>query len=542
MKNELSKKLLRALSLLAMLSFLCTSCQRGDTRTVERWDVFELTLQGPADGNPYMDSTIAAKFTNGSETVSVPGFYDGNGTYKIRFSPNALGDWSYVTESNVQELSNQSGTFRCIEPTGDNHGPLKIANTYYLEYADGTPFYSVGTTAYQWTSVKQSIQEKTIETLKNSPFNKIRMCIFPKDYSYGNKTEPWTLPFAMKDSVNDLTHPNLEFFQNFDNRVAQLQDTGIQADVILFHPYDRWGYSEMGKEMNVKYVRYMIARLSAYRNVWWSLANEWDVPRIKEAIDWEGIGTLLQKEDPYQRLRGIHNWYYDESHFYDHTRPWVTHISAQTFFFFNAVKWRNKYQKPLLYDEMRYEGDVSSNWGNMDAKEMTDHFWKAGLSGGYGTHGDTFKNDSDDETEVRWWAKGGTLMGESPKRIAFFKRIMEEAPITEMTPDIMSLSGLTIPDTIPDKNDGKLVGKLNNNNYILSKPGEYYLAYTTDSAQTFNLDLTGSIRYSLEVIDTWNMNIQKEGSVAPGKFEFETKMPYTAVRLIANQLSVSTDN
>ena len=33
-----------------------------------------------------------------------------------------------------------------------------------------------------------------------------------------------------------------------------------------------------------KYVRYMIARLSAYRNVWWSLANEWDVPSIKTAI------------------------------------------------------------------------------------------------------------------------------------------------------------------------------------------------------------------------------------------------------------------
>ena len=61
---------------------------------------------------------------------------------------------------------------------------------------------------------------------------------------------------------------------------------GIQADVILFHPYDSWGFCEMGKEMNEIYVRYMIARLSAYRNVWWSLANEWDVPKIKETIDW----------------------------------------------------------------------------------------------------------------------------------------------------------------------------------------------------------------------------------------------------------------
>jgi hypothetical protein len=178
----------------------------------------------------------------------------------------------------------------------------------------------------------------------------------------------------------------------------------------------------MGKEMNEKYVRYMIARLSTYRNVWWSLANEWDVPSIKETIDWEGIGTLLQNEDPHQRLRGIHNWYGSEDHFYDHTRPWVTHVSAQTSQFYNAIKWRNQYQKPLLLDEMRYEGDVPSGWGKLTGQEMTSYFWMAGLSGGYPTHGDTFKNSSDDSTEVRWWAKGGLLVGESPQRIHFSVR------------------------------------------------------------------------------------------------------------------------
>ncbi len=533
MKINPINKLWHKLSLFAMLSLSIISCQTEEISKVERWNVFELSFQGPSGGNPYMDNTIDATFTNGSQTIMAPGFYDGNGIYKVRFSPNQLGDWSYVIQSNVEELSNQSGSFQCIEPTGDNHGPLKIVNTYYLEYADGSPFYSVGTTAYQWTSVKQSIQDQTLKTLTDSPFNKIRMCVFPNRYRYGNDTEPWLLPFKKKDSASDPTQPNYEFFQNFDKRVEQLMQLGIQADVILFHPYDDWGYFQMGKEMNEKYVRYMMARISAYRNVWWSLANEWDIQRIKVAIDWEGIGGLLQNEDPHQRLRGIHNWYQDESHFYDHTRPWITHTSTQTFFFFNAIKWRNKYQKPLLYDEMRYEGDVPSGWGSLTAKEMTSYFWRAGLSGGYGTHGDTFKNNSDEETEVRWWAKGGTLMGDSPKRIAFFKGIMEEAPVKEMTPEIISLSGLAIPDTIPDKNDGVLVGQLNNNNYLFSKPGEYYLTYTTDSAQTVQIDLKGSKDYSLEVIDTWNMNISSEGTVGPGKYEYETKMPFTALRLIA---------
>jgi len=537
MKNNYFKKPSSLVTGLMALTLLLVSCQKKvPLENVEQWGVYELVLRGPSHGNPYMDYTIGATFTIDGHTIKVPGFYDGNGSYKIRFSPNKMGEWSYSTQSNVAELGGQKGAFLCVAPAENNHGPVRIVNTHYLEYADGSSYYPVGTTAYQWTSVKQTVQEKTLETLKKAPFNKIRMCVFPKTYKYGNDTEPWILPFKKRDSVNDLTRPNFEFFQNFDKRVKQLMDMGIQADVILFHPYDdRWGYDEMGREMNEKYVRHMIARLSAYRNVWWSLANEWDVPSIKETIDWEGIGTLLQREDPHQRLRGIHNWYHDESHFYDHTRPWITHISAQTYYFFNALKWRERYQKPLLYDEMRYEGDVESSWGNMDGKEMTSYFWMAALSGGYGTHGDTFKNDSDNETEVRWWAKGGTLMGESPERIAFFYEIMKDVPVTEMIPEIVSLSEIAVPDAIPDKVDSSLIAQLINNNYILSKENKYYMAYTMDAGQTIELNLGGTKNYHMEVIDTWNMHVVSKENVEPGNFKYETKMPYTALRLVSEE-------
>jgi hypothetical protein len=149
-------------------------------------------------------------------------------------------------------------------------------------------------------------------------------------------------------------------------------------------------------------------------------------------------------------------------------------------------------------------------------------------------HGDTFKNDSDSETEVRWWAKGGTLMGESPDRVAFFRRIMEEAPVTEMAPELVSLSGLAVPDTIPDKNSNELIEQLNNNIYTLAKEGEYYLTYAADSAQSIELNLSGTKDYTLEVIDTWNMTVDSAKVVKPGKFLFETEIPFTALRLIAN--------
>lgn len=506
-------------SIITILVLVCcfAGCIRPE-QEVEQWAVFEVDLNGPDSGNPFMDVELSAVFAKEDETVRVPGFYDGKGIYRIRFSPQEQGEWIYHTESNASGLSGKRGKLLCVPATGNNHGPVQIVNTFYLQYADGTPYYAVGTTAYQWTSVKQKIQSKTLQTLAKAPFNKIRMCVFPKSYRYGNDTEPWMYPFRREGEENDLTAPNFEFFRNFDQRVAQLQEMGIQADVILFHPYDAWGYCAMGKEMNARYVRYMIARLSAYRNVWWSLANEWDVPEIKEAIDWEGIGTLLQQEDPHQRFRGIHNWYNSEDHFYDHSRPWITHVSAQTSQFYHAIRWRDRYQKPLLFDEMRYEGDVPSGWGNLSAEEMVSYFWMAGLSGGYGTHGDTYRNEADDSTEVRWWAKGGTLPGKSPDRIAFFRSIMEQAPVHEMAP-------LLIDNGEPEN--------LGNNIHVFFKEGAYYLAYVAEGGHTVTVDLPGNGTYRVDLIDTWNMEITpfEEGYSGEGIFVLPAR-PYMALRIV----------
>ena len=503
-------------ALMAMVFFVSAVGHAMAAPKTEQWGVHEIVLPGTAAGNPYLEVTLGAEFRQGAHKVTAPGFYDGDGVYRIRFSPDRLGTWQFVTESNLAELNALEGSFECTEPSRSNHGPLRIVNTYYLEHADGTPYYSIGTTAYQWTSVKQSIQEQTLRTLAGSPFNKIRMCVFPKHYKYGNDTEPWEYAYA---SSIDVTRPNYAFFRNFDKRVRQLMELGIQADVILFHPYDRWGYLTMGNENNSRYVRYMVARISAYRNVWWSLANEWDIPRIKEEIDWEAIGTILQEEDPHQRLRGIHNWHGSEDHFYDHSRPWITHVSTQTSQFYNAIKWREQYKKPLMFDEMRYEGDVESGWGNLTSEDMASYFWMAGLSGGYGMHGDTFSNNSDHETEVRWWAKGGLLVGRSPMRIAFFRFFMETLPIVEMTP---SFEGNGDPKNLRD------------NVYTFFKDGEVYVSYVRDEGSEISLNLTGDKPYQLTVIDTWNMKTSPRGEVPPGSFRHTTRNRYEAISLRSN--------
>src|SRR5947207_1221367 len=118
--------------------------------TVERWDLLELTFQGPANGNPFTEVELSAQFTRKDRTVRVAGFYDGQGVYKIRFMPDALGEWRYQTLSNRPELNLKSGFFLVTAPSPKNHGPVRVQHTFHFAYADGTPYFQLGTTAYSW--------------------------------------------------------------------------------------------------------------------------------------------------------------------------------------------------------------------------------------------------------------------------------------------------------------------------------------------------------------------------------------------------------
>ena len=108
---------------------------------MRRWKIFELTFNGPANGNPFVDVKLSGSFIKGNDTISVPGFYDGNGIYKIRFMPSTEGKWNYITSSNSKQLDNKKGSFVCTSAQKNNHGPVAVQDTFYFAYADGTPYY-----------------------------------------------------------------------------------------------------------------------------------------------------------------------------------------------------------------------------------------------------------------------------------------------------------------------------------------------------------------------------------------------------------------
>ncbi len=175
MKNIIQMKQL----VLVSLSLMLLNSEVVAQTKIEKWDVFELTLNGPSTGNPFMGTTLIGRFTNGDKVYEQEGYYDGNGIYKIRFMPDKEGTWSYITSSNKKELDNKKGSFECTSPSASNHGPVRVRGTYHFQYEDGTPYYPFGTTIYEWPFQEAETKKQTIETLKSSPFNKARFLAVP---------------------------------------------------------------------------------------------------------------------------------------------------------------------------------------------------------------------------------------------------------------------------------------------------------------------------------------------------------------------------
>ena len=505
---DLNRRILKHIFVILVISVTVQISDAQPNQTsVEQWDIFELSLNGPQDGNPFLDVELSGRFIRGDRVIEVNGFYDGDGKYIIRFMPDAAGEWNYVTKSSEKSLDEKKGSFRCQKPSPDNHGPVRVNNQYHFAYADGTPYYPFGTTCYAWIHQGDKLEEQTLETLKTASFNKMRMCVFPKNYSY-NKNEPQYYPFegsAPKDW--DFTRYNPEFFRHLEERVADLRELGIEADIILFHPYDRWGFSEMDAESDYRYLKYITARLSAYRNVWWSMANEYDfLLRRKPMSQWDRFFEIVRDNDPYSHLRSIHNG--DVNKNYDHTKPWITHVCIQNWDVKRAKEWRNKYKKPVINDECEYEGNVPLPWGNISAKELVHRFWIMSVNGCYAGHGETYENPE----QILWWSKGGSLVGESWKRILFLKKIMEEGPGGGLTPIGNSWVW------------SRVSGGMN---------GDYRLIYFGEHQPVaWFYGKPKKTRFKVDVIDTWNMTIIPQDRIYENKEEIPLPgKPYLAIRI-----------
>jgi hypothetical protein len=510
-------------------------------RSVERWAIQEVSVRSVRQySNPFTELAFSCRFSAGARVVVAAGFYDGNRTWKCRLMPEIEGQWTFTTSSSDPELDGKTGTFAVTRAGSGNHGPVSVRDTFHFAYADGTSFQPVGTTMYNWLNREPALELKTLSALAKSPFNKVRFGPMPKWYTF-NQVDPPIFPYArMPDGSFDFNRFEPAFFQHYETRLRDLEAMGIEADIILFHPYDHWGFAFMSRAEDDAYVRYITARFFAFRNVWWCLANEYDLFRASRdpsaartvtAKDWNHLGELVRQSDPYRHLLGIHN----ARAVFDHSQPWISHVIYQYHDadIYAVTANLRRFGKPVVMDEYGYEGSNGTGFGTLSGMEEIEAQWNVTMAGGYGSHGDCYVHPGD----ILWWAVGGDLDGASPARYGFLRKLMLDMPFAEMAP---------MPDQVHGAG-AQLLGK--RGAYYLvhlprvarpsaaarpsatSVPGGQQLGGTSGSANV-QIELDARL-YRVEMIDSWNKRVYTLGYTHGGESQaFRPKISPGLMRFI----------
>ena len=210
------------------------------------------------------------------------------------------------------------------------------------------------------------------------------------------------------------------------------------------------------------------------------------------------------KHAPYNHLRSIHQCL----KMYDHARPWITHCSIQRIDVYrtseNTNEWQQQYGKPVVLDEIAYEGNIQHGWGNISGEEMNRRFWDGALRGGYPGHGETYLHPSD----ILWWSHGGELHGESWKRAGFLLDFLNSVPGNGLKFAEKNMFDWDCVHSIP-----AIAPSTQESNYHV-----YYYEFMRPMFREFIFD--DNQEWDVDVIDTWNMSITRYG-VCRGKFRVD---------------------
>lgn len=241
--------------------------------------------------NPYASIELEAEFRSpGMKTYLMPGFWDGDRSLVIRFSPTRAGRWDYRLRSNLARLNGLMGSF--VASDSGSPGFVRVANVHHWAYdADPIrpkPHLWMGDTCYALAVLDRSLFEQLVQTRASQGFNHIRGYLLGQA---GNEVPAY----------QGAQQPNLEYFRELDSRIRFLNDKGITADLILA--------SDPGQLIRLfptwsdraRYLRYVVARYAAM-NVTWQLVEAYeDYAGARNLL--RELGQLLRKLDPYQHPR-----------------------------------------------------------------------------------------------------------------------------------------------------------------------------------------------------------------------------------------------
>lgn len=400
------KKIWRMILVCLVMANAFFFCRAKDFEAV-KWEVLDIDiLVDKPIANPFTVEFGAVIENEAGVKKTVPGFYNGDSTWVIRFCPDQPGVYHYTTYSELAILTGHEGKIIVKPNTHDeNHGPVRVSeeNPRKFEYADGTP-YIVSAFELDWLYAldhdnKEGIPntEKIISWVKSHGFNQVVMNVFaydarwkrpeglPEKYDFGS---PATFPFAGTNDEPDFSTLNVEFFQHLDRVMHQLNDQRMVAHLMIYvwNKMVNWPGAE-SKADNM-YFDHVVRRYQAFPNLAWDISKEAlaygrdDMGYISRRIE------RLKRQDAHGRLLTVHDYNYCSRY-----PEKVDYISIQDWSpdIYNVMrKVAEKYpSKPIFNIEHGgYElGEYHIYWGAYDDPlTCLDRHYQCYFAGTYATY------------------------------------------------------------------------------------------------------------------------------------------------------------
>jgi hypothetical protein len=316
-------KLFHVLVFFFLLDFSNVFCKKDNTRHVQKWQEAEFTFTSVKSyENPYTNVSFHAHFVSHDDKIKItrPGFYDGNGVWKIRFAaPHAGKKWklsTFCSDTTNSMLHGQTRIFKSTGYKGTNkltkHGLLKMhSNNRQVIHSDGTPFFIIGDTP--WALPFRARYESALIYAKDRQekgFNTaLLMTVQPDMNARGSSVRGDTLAFArgfFDLSEGHLNEINTDYFKYLDSLISIL----ISHEIVpvyqpVFQGFGWRGMQVLGRDVDPeeysRYCKYLIARYGARPAIWLVSGDNTGLDPCVEPA-----GKTVQKWDSYAQPAGIH--------------------------------------------------------------------------------------------------------------------------------------------------------------------------------------------------------------------------------------------
>lgn len=391
--------------------------------SVACYDFLEVSasVSHPAN-NPFTEAALTGEFTPaGRAPIRVEGFCDSEDgrVFRIRYMPSQAGEHSY------RIVFTQGGVARSFEGRFEatderKKGILRVDPEFPFHFQfEGTKerFFYNGTTTYWLAGWDEANIRQIIDRLDRLKVTRVRAAlsgrvkdgrawfedVYPTE-KFSFLLNPWVAknPASVENPEFDVTRFNVPFWQKFERLLSHTRTKDMSVSVIFYvdgrRPgVDPFGKNGMGGPDEQRYYRYAIARLAAFANVTWDLANEY---RLFRDDAWaEKMGPFVKQWDPYDHLVSTHghgDFRFGKSRWADFALYQSWDESGGWPF---MVKNRENQAAtgriiPQVNEEYGYEDHYPQGWGgNRVAPARAAHnrarlAWEISMAGGYQTTGE----------------------------------------------------------------------------------------------------------------------------------------------------------